>query len=99
MSLTVRKKIIATVLPVLLLFFVVSMLTYNRLQQIDEQYSNAMKEGFEQINIVTSMQNAALREQIAVEEYLVSGEPESLNAFEQAASEFADNQEKGNTKL
>ncbi|WP_339172745.1 hypothetical protein [Anoxybacillus sp. FSL W8-1294] len=47
MSLTVRKKIIATVLPVLLLFFVVSMLTYNRLQQIDEQYYNAMKEGFE----------------------------------------------------
>lgn len=94
MSLTVRKKIIATVLPVLLLFFVVSMLTYNRLQQIDEQYSNAMKEGFEQINIVTSMQNAALREQIAIEEYLINGKPESLNAFEQAASKFADNQEK-----
>ncbi|WP_241738879.1 hypothetical protein [Anoxybacillus flavithermus] len=59
----------------LLLFFVVSMLTYNRLQQIDEQYYNAMKEGFEQINIVTSMQNAALREQIAVEEYLINGKP------------------------
>ncbi|MBB5355604.1 methyl-accepting chemotaxis protein [Anoxybacillus mongoliensis] len=94
MSLTVRKKLIATFLSVLLLFFVVSMLTYNRLEQIDEQYSNAMKEGFERINIVTNMQNAVLREQIAVRGYLINGKPESLNAFEQAASEFVDNQEK-----
>ncbi|CUA81178.1 methyl-accepting chemotaxis protein [Anoxybacillus suryakundensis] len=94
MSLTVRKKLIATFLSVLLLFFVVSMLTYNRLEQIDEQYSNAMKEGFVRMNVVTNMQNAVLREQIAVRGYLINGKPESLTAFEQAASEFADNQEK-----
>ncbi|ACJ32723.1 methyl-accepting chemotaxis protein [Anoxybacillus flavithermus] len=94
MKLTVRKKLVATFLSILLLFVVVSMLTYNRLQQIDEQYSNAMKEGFERINVVTNMQNAMLREQIAVRGYLINGKPESLTAFEQAASEFADNQQK-----
>ncbi|KFZ42852.1 methyl-accepting chemotaxis protein [Anoxybacillus flavithermus] len=94
MKLTVRKKLVATFLSILLVFVVVSMFTYNRLQQIDEQYSNAMKEGFERINLVTNMQNAMLREQIAVRGYLINGKPDSLTAFEQGANEFADNQEK-----
>ncbi|KHF29426.1 hypothetical protein LR68_01787 [Anoxybacillus sp. BCO1] len=73
MKLTVRKKLVATFLSVLLLFVVVSMLTYNRLEQIDKQYSDAMKEGFERINFVTNMQNAVLREQIAVRGFLING--------------------------
>jgi len=94
MKLTVRKKLVATFLSVLLLFVVVSMLTYNRLEQIDKQYSDAMKEGFERINFVTNMQNAVLREQIAVRGFLINGSPESLAAFEQAASEFSENEKK-----
>ncbi|AKS37329.1 chemotaxis protein [Anoxybacillus gonensis] len=93
MKVTVRKKLVATFLSVLLLFIVVSMLTYNRLETIDQQYSEAMNKGFERITLVTNMQNAMLREQIAVRGYLINGKPESLTAFEQAASEFTDNQE------
>ncbi|MCL6617711.1 MAG: methyl-accepting chemotaxis protein, partial [Anoxybacillus ayderensis] len=94
MKVTVRKKLVATFLSVLLLFIVVSMFTYNRLETIDKQYSEAMKKGFERITLVTNMQNAMLREQIAVRGYLINGKPESLTAFEKAASEFSTNQEK-----
>ncbi|MGG6432702.1 methyl-accepting chemotaxis protein [Anoxybacillus sp. D401a] len=94
MKVTVRKKLVATFLSVLLLFVVVSMFTYNQLETIDEQYSEAMKKGFERITLVTNMQNAMLREQIAVRGYLINGKPESLTAFEKAASEFSANQEK-----
>ena len=94
MKLTVRKKLVATFLSVLLLFVVVSMFTYNRSEQIDKQYSDAMKEGFERINFVTNMQNAVLREQIAVRGFLINGSPESLAAFEQATSEFSENEKK-----
>ncbi|WP_461201475.1 methyl-accepting chemotaxis protein [Anoxybacillus sp. TBDG-1] len=93
MNLTVRKKLVSTFLVVLSVFIGVSILTYNRLEQIDEQYSRAMKEGFERINLVTNMQNAVLREQIAVRGYLINGKPESLTAFEQAANEFLANQQ------
>lgn len=94
MKVTVRKKLVATFLSVLLLFVVVSMFTYSRLETIDKQYSEAMKKGFERITLVTNMQNAMLREQIAVRGYLINGKPESLTAFEKAASEFSTNQEK-----
>ncbi|MCL6587397.1 MAG: HAMP domain-containing protein [Anoxybacillus sp.] len=89
MQLSVRKKLVATFFAVLLLFSTVTVITYSRFGTIDHQYSMMTTESFQRVNLVTEMQNAVLREQIAVRGYLINGKEESLTAFRQAADDFA----------
>ncbi|KFZ32558.1 hypothetical protein JS44_02095 [Anoxybacillus flavithermus] len=53
-----KKKLVATFLSVLLLFIVVSMFTYNRLETIDKQYSEAMKKD---LNGLRSLQTCKMQ--------------------------------------
>lgn len=89
MKLNVRKKLIAAFFSVLLLFSIVTATTYNRFGTIDRQYSTATTESFQRVNLVTEMQNAVLREQIAIRGYLVNGKEDNLASFRQAADDFA----------
>ncbi len=88
MKLNISRKLLLGFFSVLLLLAAVSAITYVQFTKVDNDYSRSIDDSFAKVNLITEMENAALKEQIAVRGYLVNSEQDNLRKFNESSTLF-----------
>ncbi|WP_257391705.1 methyl-accepting chemotaxis protein [Mesobacillus jeotgali] len=86
---TVRKKLLTGFFSVLALLALVAVITNYQFSNMNGQYSSSINDRMEKMNLIVQMDNAIMREQLAVRGYLLNQDGTSLAEFDQAVKDFA----------
>ncbi|RSD26927.1 methyl-accepting chemotaxis protein [Mesobacillus subterraneus] len=90
---TVRKKLFAGFFSVLALLALVAVITNFQFSKMNSQYSSSIDDRMKKFNLIVSMKDATMREQLALQKFLAVGDGESLLEFEAGADDFAESAE------
>ncbi|WP_445489820.1 methyl-accepting chemotaxis protein [Niallia sp. 03133] len=88
MKLNISKKLLLGFFSILLLLLIVSVLSFVEFTIVNDNYSSSIDESFNQINLVTDMENAVLREVIVVRGYLANGNKDNLSVLNNSSELF-----------
>jgi methyl-accepting chemotaxis protein len=89
MKFSVRNKLLTGFFSVLALMAVVAVITNFEFSKMNSQYSSSINDRMEKLNLIVEMEDAVMREQLALQKYLANGDGESLIEFEGAVEDFA----------
>ncbi|WP_102272895.1 methyl-accepting chemotaxis protein [Cytobacillus massiliigabonensis] len=88
MRITVRRKLILGFLSIILLLVIISTSSYLQYDTINENYTEAIDDGLNKINLVSKMQEAVLSEQIALRGFIINPDEANIKRFNRSHDDF-----------
>lgn len=85
---TIRKKLYAGFLAVLLILSVLAGVSYYQISNVDKSYSQLIDDRAQKVLMTKELQNIANKEQINLSSYLVTGDQGGLDQYNQAVKEY-----------
>lgn len=94
MRMNVRNKLLLGFFSILMLLVLLSGATYFQYNTINSNYTVAINDGLEKINLVSKMQESVLSEQIALRGYIINPDEANIKRFNRSHEEFVNNGKK-----
>ena len=88
---TLMKKLILGFSSVLLLLIIVSGATYVQFNSVNDEYSYTIEDRTEKVSLVTYSIMETYKQQLAIRDYVLSGNEEDLDNYNQARARFQEN--------
>lgn len=88
MNMTVRKKILLSFFSVILLLAIVTGITYFQFAKVDHKYASLLEDSTEKIKLTNDLVLSNSDEIMFVQNYLISGDENSINSFNSTREQF-----------
>lgn len=83
-----KQKLLTGFFSIIALLIIISGIAYFELNAVNDEYTSTIKEGTNKIHLTSNAISESYRQEIELQTYLATGDPESLEAFDESGKEF-----------
>lgn len=83
-----KQKLLTGFFSIIALLMIISGIAFIELNAVNDEYTSTIREGINKIHLTSNAISESYRQEIELQTYLATGNPESLEAFDTSGKEF-----------
>lgn len=83
-----KQKLLTGFFSIIALLIIISGIAFIELNAVNDEYTSTIREGINKIHLTSNAISESYRQEIELQTYLATGNPESLEAFDTSGKEF-----------